>query len=485
MSLAHLQPTTLWSIFEKLNACPRPSSHEQKVMSEIAAFCDQHQLHYVYDDIGNMIIRKPATPGMEDRPGIIMQGHVDMVPQKTKNSEHDFINDPIQMYIDGDWVTAKDTTLGADNGIGVAAALAILIEPDLQHGPLEVLLTVDEESGMTGAKHLAPNLLQGSVLLNLDTEDEGELYLGCAGGVDVTAYVPLQKQPVPNNWSAVKVNFSGLRGGHSGLDIDKGRANANLLINQVLANAHAHFGALGFSFSGGTLRNAIARDASVEMVLPADKVAELTSVIETFTETLSQQFQGIESAINGEIQAIPIPSEVWDEATTARVISMLDHCVHGVTKMSEVFDGVVETSNNLAVIETQPEQLVIQCMVRSLNNQGRDELAQQLQQGLSQLGATVECSGEYPGWLPNDESKVLTIMQQAHEELTGAAAKVKVIHAGLECGLLSEHYPHWDMISFGPTIRHAHSPDEKVLIPSVSSFWQLLCKTICMVSEKY
>ncbi|NVJ51700.1 MAG: aminoacyl-histidine dipeptidase [Gammaproteobacteria bacterium] len=481
--IASLQPQALWKIFAMLCECPRPSGHEERVLQAIEAFCQQHQLDYQRDDIGNLLIRKPASLGFEDCQGIIMQGHVDMVPQKTNSSAHDFTRDPITPIIDGDWVHAKETTLGADNGMGVAAALAVLIEPNLQHGPLEVLLTVDEESGMTGAQHLRKNWLQGDILLNLDTEDEGELYVGCAGGVDLTAQQTLQWQAMPSAYQTLVVTVSGLRGGHSGLDIDKGRANANLLANQILASAHSKFNAFGIAMKGGTLRNAIARDAQLTLALPQDKVADFTSLMADFNTTLNSQYADVETAINIHVATGDHQSQVWDELTTTRVISLLDHCVHGVTRMSDTFTGVVETSNNVAVVATDDNQITIQCMMRSLNNSDRDKLAEQLSSALQDLGANVVISGEYPGWLPDRESTILTVMQNVHQKLTGELPKVKVIHAGLECGLLGEQYPHWDMISFGPTIRHAHSPDEKVHIPSVATFWQWLLATISEIAQ--
>lgn len=483
-TLSHLKPHTLWKIFEQLTQVPRPSKHEEAVVAMLQAWCDEHGLSHERDEVGNLIIRKPATPGMENRKPVVMQGHVDMVPQKNADSSHDFERDPIRAYVDGDWVTAEGTTLGSDNGIGVAAALAVLVEEGIEHGPLEVLLTIDEESGMTGAKGLKPGWLHGEILLNLDTEDEGELYVGCAGGIDVSAQVPMQFQPCNPDDSAFLIAVRGLRGGHSGLDIDKGRGNANKIINRFLLENAAALNLRVFEFNGGTLRNAIPRESFTKVVVPDEKVNELQRVLGQFCNTLKSELQRVESNLTMTLEPVDKPSQVYTPASTEKLVMAVAGCTNGVTRMSDEFPGVVETSNNLAVVKSHEHSVQVLSLVRSLLNSARDELAQSIAGIFTLAGAETKIDGDYPGWKPNAESDVLTLMIERYQSLYGKQPEVKVIHAGLECGLLSEPYPHWDMISFGPTIRHAHSPDEKVHIESVEKFWTLLVDTLKHIPQK-
>jgi dipeptidase D len=483
-SITQLTPATLWQIFYQLTQIPRPSKHEAAVIAWLQQWCDQQGLSHSLDQAGNLIIRKPATPGMENRKTVVMQGHVDMVPQKNADSSHNFEQDPIVTYIDGDWVTARGTTLGADNGIGVAAALAVLIEPGIQHGPLEVLLTIDEEAGMTGAKGLKPGWLEGEILLNLDTEDEGELYVGCAGGVDVSASVAMQWEPISEQSLAFEVAVTGLRGGHSGLDIDKGRGNANKIINRFLLESASELNLKVFEFNGGTLRNAIPRESFTKVVVDADKEPLFRQRLTAFTQTIRQELQRVEPNLSIAVSPIDNPHRVYTAEATERLLWAVAACTSGVTRMSDEFPGVVETSNNLAVVRSEGDDVRVLCLVRSLLNSARDDLALSLAGLFKLAGASVTVSGDYPGWTPNAESKILTLVIERYKALYGKAPEVKVIHAGLECGLLSEPYPHWDMISFGPTIRHAHSPDEKVHIESVEKFWRLLVDTLQHIPEK-
>lgn len=483
-TLSQLKPHTLWKVFELLTQVPRPSKHEEAVIAMLQTWCDEHALNHERDEIGNLVIRKPATPGMESRKPVVMQGHVDMVPQKNADSNHDFERDPIRTYIDGDWVTAEGTTLGSDNGIGVAAALAVLVEEGIEHGPLEVLLTIDEESGMTGAKGLKPGWLNGEILLNLDTEDEGELYVGCAGGVDVSAKVPMQFQPCNPDDTAFVIEVRGLRGGHSGLDIDKGRGNANKIINRFLLENAAALNLRVFEFNGGTLRNAIPRESFTKIVVPDENVNELQRTLEQFCNTVRLELQRVESNLTVTLKPVDKPSQVYSPASTEKLLMAVAGCTNGVTRMSDEFPGVVETSNNLAVVKSQGELVQVLSLVRSLLNSARDELAQSIAGIFTLAGAETNIDGDYPGWNPNADSDVLTLMIERYKALYDKKPEVKVIHAGLECGLLSEPYPHWDMISFGPTIRHAHSPDEKVHIQSVEKFWTLLVDTLKHIPNK-
>jgi dipeptidase D len=476
--IRELSPKALWEIFHLLTQCPRPSKHEELVLQKIEALCDEHDISHQRDEIGNLIVKKPATESMENRKGIVMQGHVDMVPQKNADSSHNFEKDPITTVIDGEWVRADNTTLGSDNGIGVAAALAVMISKDIEHGPLEVLLTIDEEAGMTGAEALKPGWLDSEILLNLDTEDEGELYVGCAGGVDISANISMEKTTTPENSIAFEIAIRGLRGGHSGLDIDKGRGNANKFINRFLIENRESLSLKVAEFDGGTLRNAIPRESFTKITLPAANEEALSNVLESFTATLVNEYGAVEPNIEISAKSIDLPAEVYSDDSLLPVIHSIAACVSGVTRMSAEFEGVVETSNNLAVVKSEEGSVLILSLTRSLSNSARDDLANSIAATFKLAGAETTISGAYPGWKPDPDSKILTTMINSYEKLYEKKPEVKVIHAGLECGLIGEPYPSMDMISFGPTIRHAHSPDEKVHIESVEKFWEFLVYTL-------
>lgn len=485
-AITHLKPSTLWQVFDLFTQCPRPSRYEETVLKAIESVCNQFSIIHKRDEAGNLIIIKPATKGMENRQGVVMQGHIDMVPQKNSNSNHDFVNDPITTLIEDGWVTADGTTLGADNGIGVAAALAVMIRDDIQHGPLELLITIDEESGMTGAYGLKPNSLSGDILLNLDTEDEGEIYVGCAGGVDVSAslamgWIPLKQ---PNGLNAYEIAITGLRGGHSGLDINEGRGNANKLIIRFLLEYQESLELQVFGFNGGTLRNAIARESFTKIVIETSRSKELEAAIKKFYEDITLEYGSIESNFSIRSALVKVPDKVYSKESQERAINSIAACIHGVTRMSPEFDGVVETSNNLAIVKSDQNTLQILSLVRSLSDNARDDLAQSIAATFKLAKAEVEISGVYPGWKPNPESNMLSILSSTYKEEFNLKPKIKVIHAGLECGLFSKPYPHWDMISIGPTIRHAHSPDEKVHIESVEKFWRFLLVSLKAVPLK-
>lgn len=483
-SIRNLEPTALWQIFDLFTQHPRPSRHEEAVLCAIESLCDEHQLSHKRDEIGNLIIRKPATNGMEDRQTVVMQGHIDMVPQKNADSTHNFETDPILTQIMDGWVTATGTTLGADNGIGVAAALAVLISNDIPHGPLEVLITIDEESGMTGAEHLKPGWLEADILLNLDTEDEGELYVGCAGGVDISAKLPMEWEPVSENGVAFELALRGLRGGHSGLDINSGRGNANKLINRFLQENLESLDFRIFEFNGGTLRNAIPRESFTKVVIRKDCESDLKNAINAFNQQVQSEYAGIETHFSLNAEPVEPPQNVYTPEATLHVIKAVENCIHGVVAMSDDFENTVETSNNLAIVKSEQKHVSILCLARSLSDFERDNIAHSIEMSFQSAGASTTLSGRYPGWKPDPKSKILNIMTEVHEDLFGYAPKTKVIHAGLECGLLSKPYPHWDIISFGPNIRHAHSPDEKVEIKSVKWFWQFLCAVLKSIPEK-
>lgn len=481
-AIAKLTPNQLWKHFAKLCEIPRPSKHEQQVVEYILAFAGRRGLDAQLDTAGNVILKKPATPGMENRQPLALQSHLDMVPQKNADSDHDFLKDSIRPQIDGEWVTATGTTLGADNGIGVAAILALMESTDTPHGPLEALLTIDEEAGMTGAKQLQPGYFDAQLLLNLDTEDEGELYVGCAGGVDVNAVLPYSPEPVPSDHLAFQLAVRGLRGGHSGLDIDKGRGNANGIANRIIDAAQTALPSLRIaSLNGGSLRNAIARESFSLLTIAKSEAGQLQEVVAQQSKAIARQFNN-EPKLAISLEAAATPPSAMDLSSQNKLIQALRCCPHGVERMSSALEGIVETSNNFARIVSETEagnsQVRVQCLVRSLSDDARDQHSLNVAAAFELAGARVKIDNDYPGWTPNMQSPLLALMQGVYRDLTGREAQVKVIHAGLECGLLAKPYPNWDMVSFGPTIRHAHSPAERVHIGSVENFWQYLLQVI-------
>ena len=482
-SIRQLSPRLLWQFFDTQCSIPHPSGHEAALRQWITDWATENNLAVMQDTIGNLIIRKAATAGMEKRKGVILQAHMDMVPQANADTHHDFTTDPIQPYIDGDWVRARGTTLGADNGIGLAACLAVLADDKVQHGPLEVLLTIDEESGMTGAFGLKPGLLQGEILLNTDSEQDGDVYMGCAGGVDANITLPYEPEPVPAGHIARRLTISGLRGGHSGINIDQGRASANKLLAELLTDINQHAGIRLTELSGGTLRNAIAREASALLTLPADLLDTLASLVDQRQQQYQLEFNGVDDFIKLELAPAELPARVMSAALQQRLGSALLACPHGVMEMSRSMDGVVQTSTNLGVIGTEDEHIHVQCLIRSLNDEGRNRVAGMTAAVFHLAGARCDFDGAYPGWQPNPDSAVMQLVLNTHKELFGVLPEVKVIHAGLECGLFKAAYPEWDMVSFGPTIQGAHSPDERVHIEAVSRFWQLLVRVLKQIPE--
>lgn len=487
MPLSVLEPKALWQHFQTLCDTPRPSKHEALLIAKIREWADANGIENLLDQTGNLILRKTASPGCEKALPVVMQSHLDMVAQKRSHSAHDFFKDPIQPRIENNWVYATDTTLGADNGIGVAAILAVFGAADIQHGPLEALLTVDEEAGMSGAKGLQAGILNAQVLLNLDTEEEGELYVGCAGGVDVCATFNLQLLPVErvirNAVSALQINISGLKGGHSGIDIHKPLANANQLLARLLDVALQQGAALAF-MQGGTLRNAISRDASATVCINQQQMDVLTQALQSEFQKIQAEYGSTEKALNLQLENCPVPAQVMQAQQAKNIIAALLACPHGVRRWSDQFAGVVETSNNLGVIRQQENTLQVYNLTRSLLDIGRDAQVQAIRHLFTLAGAIVEESNAYPGWAPVRESPLMDLMQQVHHNCFGHNAKVQIIHAGLECGILGAAYPHWQMISFGPSIRGAHSPDEGVDIHSVQQFWLYLCAALKALSER-
>ncbi|UTA49134.1 aminoacyl-histidine dipeptidase [Simiduia sp. 21SJ11W-1] len=482
--LQQLEPRALWRHFETLCNTPRPSGHEAAIIEKIEAFAAGLGLTVLRDDVGNVVIRKPASKGYEHSPGVILQSHLDMVPQKSQTARHDFTQDPIQTVIQGDWVHAVGTTLGADNGIGVAAILAVLESTNLTHGPLEALFTIDEEAGMTGAKGLSPDILQGRLLFNLDTEDEGELYVGCAGGIDVNARIAGHWGEPDAQSACFQLSVSGLLGGHSGLDINLGRANANLLIAQFIARLSDALPVRIAHIQGGTLRNAIARDGRAVFTVPAALAEAVGAAFDKYLADVQHCYGQLETGMSLTLApAEPVASALGALQTRALVSALLT-CPHGAQRMSPQLAGVVETSNNLATVGIEGDTLVVQCLVRSLIDEARDDLAANIARHFQLIDADTLLDGAYPGWAPNMQSALLEQMRAVYAQKYGKPPAVKVIHAGLECGLLGAIYPNWDMISFGPTIRGAHSPDERVHIASVAAFWECLVAGLAAVATQ-
>ena len=476
--LSHLSPAPLWQLFEKICSIPHPSKHEQKISAWIQSWATELGLSVKEDKVGNLIIKKPATAGMENRPGVILQAHMDMVPQKNSDTEHDFLTDPIKPYIvtesDGDWVTAQDTTLGADNGIGLCSALAVLASDDIVHGPLEVLVTIDEEAGMTGAFGLEVGWLEGSILINTDSEQEGEVYMGCAGGIDGQASFDLTFEPVAENSQAFNLSISGLKGGHSGVDIHTGRANANKLLVRFLLMATEQFGICLTELNGGSLRNAIPREADASFVIANEQIEPFKAALALYLATIKANLGSIETDIDMLLISPEDFDQQWSQATQTTILKALNACPNGVMRMSDDIEGIVESSLNLGVMRTKGKKFVAMTLIRSLHDDGRLETQTAVKSVFDLAGANIEFSGAYPGWKPDTSSAVMKTVRDTYHQLFNKTPEIMVIHAGLECGLFKTAYPHWDMVSFGPTIKFPHSPDEKVNIATVEQYWQLL-----------
>ena len=482
--IRQLEPQTLWQHFYSLTQIPRPSGKKEHIGKFLVDFGKSLELETISDEIGNVLVRKPATPGMEDRKPVVLQAHMDMVPQKNTGIQHNFETDSIQAYVDGEWVTAKDTTLGADNGIGVAAAMAVLASKDIPHPAIEMFITVDEETGMHGAFGLQPGFLKGEILINMDSEDEGELYVGCAGGVDANIDFRYHEVAVPEGDVAIKISLTGLKGGHSGVDIHLQRANANKLMFRFLKDAVANYEARLAAIDGGSLRNAIPREAFALITVPDEGVEDIQELIATYENLFVKEYQGVEDNISfkGEITKSPsglIPEEIQDD-----LINGVTACPNGVFRFIPELPTVVETSNNVAIVKSDGNKIECKCLIRSSVESRKQELASMVVSTFALAGAKVELAGDYPGWQPNLKSPILKEMTKVYENNYGKTPKIMIIHAGLECGILGIHYPKMDMISFGPTIRYPHSPDEKVNIATVQKFWDFLLATLQNIPEK-
>lgn len=482
--LFNLKPNRLWQIFEEMCEIPHPSKHEDAMREFVVNFAKKNNLEFEVDEVGNVVIRKPATKGMENRKGIILQGHLDMVPQANSDIEHDFTKDPIKPRIDGEWVKATGTTLGADNGIGVSTSLAILESKEIQHGPLEALFTIDEETGMTGAFGLKPGFLKGDILMNLDSEDEGELFIGCAGGTNGSFTFTYKEVNVPKNFKAFKISVTGLKGGHSGCDIHLYRGNANKILFRYLKHAETKHGLRLASVDGGTLRNAIPREAFAVFVVPADKAGEIPKCVADMYEIIRKEYATVEPDFKMTVEETSMPANLIDEITQKNFINAIVACPNDVIRMSNDMQGLVETSTNLAIVKSDNGKIEVRCLLRSSVDSAKEYLEQTFASLFELAGADIVFDGQYPGWKPNPHSPILEVMIKGYENQFGTKPKISAIHAGLECGLIGGVFPNLDMISFGPTIRNPHSPDEKVNIETVNKFWDYILQTLENVPAK-
>ena len=472
-----LEPKALWNNFADLNAVPRASKKEEQVIEFMKSFGNRLNLSTEVDHVGNVIIRKPATKGMENRQGVVLQSHLDMVHQKNNDSDFDFETQGIEMFIEGDWVKAKGTTLGADNGLGVATMMAVLESDSIAHPALEALFTIDEETGMTGAMGLQPGVLQGDILLNLDTEEDDEISIGCAGGVDLTATRTYKAEPAPSNATAYRLSVKGLQGGHSGMEIHKGLGNANKIMNRLLYTASS-VGARISEIDGGGLRNAIPRESEAVVVVTSEDKAAFEATVKDIVSSIKTEFSSVEPNLNISYHEASVPSEVMEAQAQDALLKAIYAAHNGVYRMSPDMEGLVEASNNVARVLVKNGDISVLCLTRSSVDSSKEDLALSLRAGFELGGFQVELSGTYPGWAPNMESPILKVLDEIYQDMNQERARIGAGHAGLECGILGRHYPDMDMISFGPTIRGAHSPDERASISSAKKYWRFVLRVL-------
>lgn len=470
-----LKPEAVWGYFEEICQVPRPSKKEGKIIAYLLDWAKKHNLEAKRDDAGNVLIKKPATKGKENAPTVILQAHMDMVCEKNSDTVHDFDKDPIQPYVDGEWVRAKGTTLGADDGIGMAAQMAVLTSTDIAHGPIECLFTVDEETGLTGAFALQPGFLRGNILLNLDSEDEGEMFIGCAGGIDTVINMGYKTEKTPAGAFAVRIQVKGLQGGHSGDDINKGRGNAIKILNRFLWDLNAKYGIRVSVLEGGNLRNAIARESFAVITFPEQHKESVRVDFNIYSAEMENVWKITEPGLQLALESTDVPGEVLTQESTDALVNALYACPHGVFSMSYRMPGLVETSTNLAAVRfNEPNNILITTSQRSDVNSEKFNVANMVESVFTLAGAKVEHGEGYPGWAPNPDSPVVKVAVDSYKRLFGKEPIVRSIHAGLECGLFLEKYPNMDMVSFGPTLRGVHSPDEKINIKTVEMWWSHL-----------
>ncbi|MEZ4853658.1 aminoacyl-histidine dipeptidase [Flavobacterium sp.] len=481
----NLEPKALWNKFADLNAVPRPSKKEERVIAFMMDFGKKLGLETIKDEVGNVIIKKPATAGMENRKTIVMQSHLDMVHQKNNDTNFDFNTQGIEMYVDGDWVRAKGTTLGADNGIGVATIMAILESTDIPHPAIEALFTIDEETGMTGAMGLKGGLLEGKILLNLDTEEDDEIDIGCAGGVDVTAVAEYDEEDAPEGSVGYKITVKGLNGGHSGMQIHEGLGNANKIMNRLLYSGYEDFGLQITTINGGSLRNAIPRESVAEVIIAEMYDEAFEFDMQEIINEIKAEFKTTEPNLQIVIEKLDtVPAKVLPSMAQFYLVRALYTAHNGVYRMSADFDNLVETSNNIAKVTVGNGQVKIECLTRSSVESSKFDLANALRSAFELMGCKVTFSGSYPGWTPNPNSEILDVLTAIYEKQNGSKANVVACHAGLECGILGQNYPGMDMISFGPTIKGAHSPDERASISSAQKYWKFVLEILANIPAK-
>ena len=481
--IRNLEPKEVWNYFSDINAIPRASKKEERIIAFMEQFAKSLKLNYKVDKVGNVLISKPATAGMENRKSVILQSHLDMVHQKNSDTNFDFDTQGIEMYIDEDFVKARGTTLGADNGLGVASIMAVLASNEIAHPALEALFTIDEETGMTGALSLEPNWMQGEILLNLDTEDDDELTIGCAGGIDVTAEVNYSEITPLGNKSAI-IQIKGLSGGHSGVDIHKGRANANKLMAELLLLLKEKFQLEVAAIDGGGLRNAIPREAMAQITFKDNEDTALTEFINEVKLNWQTKFAAVDPFLNITIESVETPAKVANKEFLVMLLQSLNACPNAVYSMSESIEGLVQTSNNLARVRLQNGTFLAQCLTRSSVEADKLALVDLIKKCFTNIEASVNTGGDYPGWEPKRHSEIVSLTERLYEDCFGIKAKVNAIHAGLECGIIGSHYPDLQMISFGPNIFGAHSPDERAQISSFTKFWKYLKLVLENIPEK-
>ena len=479
-----LEPIAVWNNFANLNAVPRPSKKEERIIAFMVDFGKSLHLETMVDNVGNVIIKKPATSKMKNRKTVVLQSHLDMVHQKNSTTKFDFDSQGIEMKIDGDWVTANGTTLGADNGLGVAAIMGVLASQTIEHPPIEALFTIDEETGMTGAMGLESGLLQGEILLNLDTEEDDEIGMGCAGGIDITAKREYKEIDSSENAIGYAITISGLRGGHSGMDIHKGLGNANKLMNRILYEGMENFDMRIHEINGGSLRNAIPRESSATVVIDKTSTEPFSFEMTILINEILNEYKNLEPNLSIRFSEIELPLKVMEYGAQESFIKSMYATLNGVYRMSPDIENLVETSNNIAKVIVKNGEILVNCLTRSSSESNKIDLANSICAAFELAGFDVVFSGAYPGWLPNVDSEILKILDTLYEKLHGEKAKIAACHAGLECGILGQNYPNMDMVSFGPTILGAHSPDERASISSTQKFWKFLIEILKNIPKK-
>ncbi len=484
LTIKNLEPTEIWGHFADLNAVPRPSKKEEKIIQFMVNFGNKLQLETLVDKIGNILIKKPASKGMENRKTVILQGHLDMVHQKNATTDFNFEEEGINMFVDDDWVKAKGTTLGADNGLGVAAIMGILSSKNSEHPAIEALFTIDEETGMTGAMGLDATFLTGEILINLDTEEDDEIGIGCAGGIDITATRYYSEEGIPEKTTAFSISISGLNGGHSGMDIHRGLGNANKIMNRMLFDRFTNFGLRISEINGGSLRNAIPRESVSKFVI--DTISKDPFLYETnkLINQIKKELSTIEPNLKINIEEIPTPKGIVDLGTQEGFLRAMYATLNGVFRMSPDVKDLVETSNNISKVELKKGFISVGCLARSSSESGKIDVSNSIRSSFELARFKVEFSGNYPGWLSNMNSEILQIVSNTYRDLFQKEPKIVACHAGLECGILGQNYPKIDMISFGPNIKGAHSPDEKAQISSTQKFWKMLLEVLKNIPEK-